>query len=159
MITKIISGGQTGADQGGWNAADRLGIEKGGYMPAGYRTHTGDRPDFASWVKCTTSRNYPPRTKLNVLESDATFIFGRLSSRGSMLTMEYCSMERKKHLYIPWVNYMTQYTIDIWIDKMKDFFVNNPEVRVLNVAGNRESTNPGIFNAVSDMLVIALQQK
>jgi hypothetical protein len=34
----IISGGQTGADQGGLFAAEILKIKTGGYAPKGYRT-------------------------------------------------------------------------------------------------------------------------
>jgi Circularly permutated YpsA SLOG family len=38
LLKKIISGGQTGADQAGLRTAKRLGIETGGWMPQGWRT-------------------------------------------------------------------------------------------------------------------------
>lgn len=41
MIEKIVSGGQTGADQGGLEAAEELGIPTGGWAPAGYYTEQG----------------------------------------------------------------------------------------------------------------------
>lgn len=41
MLTKIISGGQTGADEGGLEGARLLGIPTGGTAPKGYRTENG----------------------------------------------------------------------------------------------------------------------
>ena len=36
MLSRIISGGQTGADEGGLMAAALLGIPTGGWMPRGF---------------------------------------------------------------------------------------------------------------------------
>ena len=47
MLAKIISGGQTGADQAGWRATRAFGIPTGGSMPRGFLTEDGPRPDFA----------------------------------------------------------------------------------------------------------------
>jgi hypothetical protein len=41
MITKIISGGQTGADQGALYAAIGLDIPHGGWVPKGGKTEGG----------------------------------------------------------------------------------------------------------------------
>ena len=41
---KIISGGQTGADQAGWRAAKAYGIKTGGWMPKGFMTEIGPAP-------------------------------------------------------------------------------------------------------------------
>jgi hypothetical protein len=38
MIERVISGGQTGADQAGWRAARAAGIPTGGFMPKGFLT-------------------------------------------------------------------------------------------------------------------------
>jgi hypothetical protein len=46
MIERVISGGQTGADQAGWRAARAYGIPTGGWMPLGFLTETGPRPEF-----------------------------------------------------------------------------------------------------------------
>ena len=40
-ILRIISGGQTGADQGGLRAGAALGLDTGGWIPFGFRTDTG----------------------------------------------------------------------------------------------------------------------
>ncbi|MBW2238310.1 MAG: hypothetical protein JRF39_04555 [Deltaproteobacteria bacterium] len=41
MITKIISGGQTGADQAALDVAVKLGILHGGWIPKGRITEVG----------------------------------------------------------------------------------------------------------------------
>ncbi len=45
-VTRIVSGGQTGADQGALMAAKRLGLSTGGWMPQGFTTEAGTRPDY-----------------------------------------------------------------------------------------------------------------
>ena len=45
VITKIVSGGQSGADQGGLDAAIELGIPHGGWCPKGRKSEDGVIPD------------------------------------------------------------------------------------------------------------------
>jgi hypothetical protein len=45
MITKIISGGQTGADRAALDAAIECGVPHGGWIPKGRRTENGQLPD------------------------------------------------------------------------------------------------------------------
>jgi hypothetical protein len=47
MIERVIAGGQTGADQAGWRAARASGIATWGFMPLGFLTEDGPRPEFA----------------------------------------------------------------------------------------------------------------
>jgi hypothetical protein len=47
MLERIVSGGQSGSDQAGWRAAKALGIATGGWMPSGFLTESGPRPEFA----------------------------------------------------------------------------------------------------------------
>jgi hypothetical protein len=47
VLDRVVSGGQTGADQAGWRAARASGIATGGWMPAGFLTEAGPRPEFA----------------------------------------------------------------------------------------------------------------
>ena len=67
MIERIISGGQTGADQTGLAVAKRLGISTGGYMPKGWLTEDGPRPDLAATygLEEATTSTYPERTERN----------------------------------------------------------------------------------------------
>ena len=45
MIRKIISGGQTGADQGALDAAIEYGFPYGGWLPKGRLTENGPLPE------------------------------------------------------------------------------------------------------------------
>jgi hypothetical protein len=46
MIKKIISGGQTGADQAALDVAIELGIPYGGWVPKGRLTGRGPLPEW-----------------------------------------------------------------------------------------------------------------
>ena len=83
MVERVISGGQTGADQAGLAAAKKLGISTGGYMPKGWRTERGPRPDFAAeyGLQEAATAAYPDRTEQNVIFSDGTVVFGNASRR------------------------------------------------------------------------------
>jgi len=102
MIKKIISGGQTGADQGGLEAAWELGLLTGGTAPYNFMTEIG--PEFDKLKKFGLSpgpydpRTYPKRTELNVKNSDGTLIFGNTNSPGSKLTISLCQKLNKPHL-------------------------------------------------------------
>ena len=74
MIEKIISGGQTGADQAALDAAIKLGIPHGGWIPKGRLTENGPLPpDKYNLIEMPTD-SYPERTKKNIRESDGTLI-------------------------------------------------------------------------------------
>ena len=70
---KIVSGGQTGVDRGALNAAIALGIEHGGWCPAGRVSEDGTIPSRYEMTE-TDSADYPTRTQQNVIDSDATLI-------------------------------------------------------------------------------------
>ena len=94
---RIMSGLQTGADQGGAEAGKYdLDLEVSGRMPKGYRTLGEDgsnvyRPDFADEFNATEdeSSSYPPRTKRNVDQSGGTIAFRLQPSAGTDRTVVY----------------------------------------------------------------------
>ena len=45
MLKKIISGGQTGADQSALDVAIKFNIDHGGWIPKGRKTEDGILPD------------------------------------------------------------------------------------------------------------------
>ena len=47
MIEKVISGGQTGADEAGLFAAKEFGIKTGGWMPRKFLNERGENPEYA----------------------------------------------------------------------------------------------------------------
>jgi hypothetical protein len=150
-LERIISGGQTGADQGGLEAAAFLGIPTGGKMPKGFKTEDGYYPELAEKydVEELVSGEYAPRTRYNVLDSDATVIFGILSSPGSRTTRQMCLDSKRPCLVVEEFN-------DFYLRLFNDF-LNMYSVTTLNVAGNRESKNKGIQQKVYDFLIEALQ--
>jgi hypothetical protein len=81
MITKIISGGQTGADRAALDFALKFNIPHGGWIPKGRIAEDGPLPAKYQLQEMPTS-SYPKRTEQNVIDSDGTLIL----SRGKGLT-------------------------------------------------------------------------
>ncbi|MFW5955765.1 MAG: putative molybdenum carrier protein, partial [Rhodothermales bacterium] len=88
MLKKIISGGQTGVDRAALDASRSLGLELGGWCPAGRRAEDGPI-DRSYPLKETEDADYATRTRKNVVDSDGTLIVspGPLSG-GTKLTRE-----------------------------------------------------------------------
>jgi predicted Rossmann fold nucleotide-binding protein DprA/Smf involved in DNA uptake len=136
-LEKIVSGGQTGADRAGLDAAMKAGLPVGGYCPKGRLAEDGTVPEHYPLVEMTKG-GYSARTELNVVESDGTVVFniGKLTG-GTRLTVECARKHNKPHIVIqldvdkPDVTILAE-----WIDS------NN--IMVLNVAGPRESKTPGV---------------
>ena len=143
-LKSIISGGQTGADQAGLAAAVDLGLEPGGWLPKRCWTDDGPRPDFIQVYKMKECpmEGYPTRTEWNVRDSDGTVIFGNENSPGCTLTKRLC-----KRLAKPLIINPTPDELRTWVDERK--------IAILNVAGNRERTNRGIFGRTYKILVEA----
>ena len=150
-LTKIISGGQTGADQGALHGARLAGLETGGAAPKGYWTENGEEPVLLGnyGLIQTTSGTYPPRTRINVLNSDGTIIFGNQISQGSKTTRYFCRQLNKPYLCIVWPFLIEPY---VAVSTAKQW-LNLHNIKTLNVAGNRESKNPGIHDATSQFVV------
>jgi hypothetical protein len=150
MIERIISGGQTGADRAGLDAAMLEGVEYGGWLPKGRMSEDGAVPRRYKHMKEMTTAKYPPRTRKNVLDSDGTVIFthGSLkASRGSRLTMRIATVEKKQRL---WIN-LKMTTLDEAVDDVYRWLVAG-RVKVLNVAGSRESKATGIHDDVLEII-------
>lgn len=156
MIEKIISGAQTGADRAGLDAALALGLDVGGTVPKGRVTEDGHLTDEEmARYKLHESRfnGYPSRTRTNVQSSDGTVVFGVPTSAGSAKTIRLCDDLAKPILVLDEV------TLSVMRhDAIKVFrsWAKANGVRVLNVAGNRESKNPGIYNRTLAFLMDAL---
>jgi predicted Rossmann-fold nucleotide-binding protein len=73
MISKLISGGQTGADRAALDVAIDLGIPHGGWLPKGRKTEAGRLPAKYQLNELPTD-SYPKRTEQNVIDSDGTLI-------------------------------------------------------------------------------------
>ena len=80
-IIKIVSGGQTGADRGGLEAALYCDIPHGGWCPKGHKAEDGRIPDKYT-LRAMETDDYVVRTEANVVDSDATVIFTKKTLRG-----------------------------------------------------------------------------
>jgi hypothetical protein len=142
---KIISGGQTGADRGALEAALALGIPHGGWCPRGRLAEDGRIPRRYRLTE-TDSPDYPFRTECNVLDSDATLIVyrGELGG-GTLLTFRLATEHGRPCLAIDLDSPPPREEVQAWL--------REHEVRVLNVAGPRESQSSGIEEASCDLLV------
>lgn len=152
MLKKIISGGQTGADRAGLEAALILNIPTGGFCPKGFMTELGKDFSLKKFrLKETETCKYDERTVKNVLSGDGTVIFCRLDSKkrivgdGTQLTYAIALNNGKPVIINP-----SKRKFLSWMEK------NN--IEILNVAGNRESQNPGIFERTKKFLVKALYE-
>ncbi len=136
-VARIISGGQTGADQGALAAAKRLGMPTGGWMPQSFITESGPRADFAALygMREHPQPGSPPRTEANVRDADGTLIFGDAGLGGSRDTKEFCAKHAKPCFVLPWCSGEPEP-----VGALSNFrrWLEDHDIRVLNVAGNRE---------------------
>ena len=146
MIQKIISGGQTGADIAGIDAAIVCNIPYGGWLPKGRKTENGPLPERYTGFQVMTRGGYPKRTEQNVIDSDGTVIFtyGKLTP-GSAMTKKFAKQQKKPCLHID-LDAAENPALDIndWIMEW--------DINVLNVAGSSESKMPGIYDRVKNII-------
>jgi hypothetical protein len=146
MLQKVISGGQAGADRAGLDFALEVGLAHGGYVPKGRQAENG-RIDGRYQLVELPSASYPTRTKRNVRESDGTAIFSLRAdlTGGSALTLSYARSVKK-----PVIHLHASDKVDP-ADQLKEFIASN-QIETLNVAGPRESKEPGIYEFTLQVL-------
>ncbi len=146
VLEKVISGGQTGSDIAAVIVAKRCGFQTGGWMPKGFYTSDGRKPEWAKefGFKEHISFKYVPRTFANVKDSDGTIrlAFNFLSAG------EKCTMRAIREFDKPYIdvclhtNQAEPMEVCQWIYKNK--------IKILNVAGNSEKTQPGVGKVVEE---------
>ena len=146
MTKKIISGGQTGADRGGLDAAIKLKMPYGGWCPKGRKAEDGIIPVKYKKLQEASSTFYTVRTEKNVMDSDATLVFcySIPDSYGTSATISYCKKHKK-----PWFDIFTE--IGMFIDDDEGYKYMASLIKsfdTLNIAGTRESLMPGIQKTV-----------
>lgn len=139
MLQKLISGGQTGVDRGALDAALSRGFPCGGWCPKGRRAEDGPIPPRYPLAELA-SANYLARTRRNVDDSDATLILapGALSG-GTRATEKYARKTGKPCLVIDLNDVAAERSLNAIREWLKQ-----EAVGILNVAGPRESSCPGI---------------
>ena len=89
-VILAISGGQTGADQGGLLGARDAGVATGGTAPKGWRTEDGPAAWLAEFGLVEgRSTAYAARTWAYVEAADGEVFFGDPPAGGSTLTAQH----------------------------------------------------------------------
>lgn len=149
---RIVSGGQTGADRAALDAAIVLGIEHGGACPAGRRAEDGRIPDEYRLTE-TASADYAERTEKNVIDSDGTLLVTRgPATGGSALTAR---LNRRHHRPLLHIDLDEQGDLAGRAAAIREWLAAHG-IQILNVAGPRESSSPGIAHEVRRLLLEAL---
>ena len=139
MLRKVISGGQTGVDRAGLDAALNAAIPIGGYCPKGRIAEDGTIPAKYPMIELESPDTYY-RTEQNVIKSDGTLILNKGPlSEGTKLTVDFTVKYGKPCLIVQLEKPIDPVHVTRWI---REQFIS-----VLNIAGPRESKLPeGIYN-------------
>ncbi len=147
LLQRIVSGGQTGADRAALDWAILEGIEHGGWCPEGRLAEDGRIPNQYQVVELEGG-GYRARTRRNVLDSDGTLIVNRgLMEGGTLLTQQFAEKLGKPYLVFqadPGLRVEQSASLANWLGEN--------QIRVLNVAGPRESNKPGIYIETTNIL-------
>ena len=149
MIDRIVSGGQTGVDRGALDAALVLGLACGGWCPSGRWAEDGPiDPRYP--LRETPSRDYPERTEWNVRDSDGTLVLTRGRPKGgTALTIALARRHGRPLLVLDLAEDPDPAEVRLWAEAHG--------VSTLNVAGPRESQQPGIQDETCRFLERALR--
>lgn len=147
LCERIVSGGQTGADRGALDFAIQHGYIHGGWAPHGRLAEDGVIPAKYQLTEIAEG-GYRQRTRRNVADSDATLIvnLGELDG-GTLATQVFAEKSGKPCLVVqadPGISEGMVNSVIAWL--------RQHDVKILNVAGPRESKRPGICRLTSEML-------
>jgi len=118
-------------------------------MPLGYLTENGPDPALKEYGLLETKTDkYPPRTEANARDSDGTVRFAvNFNTPGERCTLKAIRWHAKPY-----------FDVDLRkpppVEQFCEWIVSN-KIEVLNVAGNKESTCPGIGALVEEYLLRA----
>lgn len=148
ILSRVISGGQTGVDRAGLDAAAEAGIPIGGCCPKGRKAEDGVIPACYPLEELQASE-YSTRTERNVIDSDGTLILNKGAlTEGTKATYDFTLHHHKPSLIV-------QLDADPVADPQHVVnWITEKHISVLNVAGPRESKFPeGIYKQAHDFLL------
>ncbi len=136
----IISGGQTGVDRAALDFALNYNWPCGGYCPKGRMAEDGNIPAKYPLEELTT-RSYRARTRKNVEISDGTLVlvWNNKMQRGTRLTVQHCEKISRPCFIYQLVDHHPRQLQQV------QSWMKTHRIAILNVAGNRESDEPGIY--------------
>ena len=141
---KIISGGQTGVDRAALDAALELKMDCGGFCPKGRKSEDGRIPEKYPLTETATGE-YPERTEWNVKTGDGTLVLiDKDADKGTTLTINLCRQYNKPFLPVDLSKKNQPEAMIQWIKEN--------HIKILNIAGSRESSSPGIYHKAYNFL-------
>ena len=142
---RIVSGGQTGVDRAALDAAILAGFPVGGWCPRGRLAEDGSVPCNYP-LRETPSADYAERTRWNVRDSSGTLILhsGPIMG-GTALTKDLATEYGRPCLCVDFGGQISLAKVSDWLGKHR--------IQTLNVAGPRESSNPGIYSLAYRLLL------
>jgi len=159
MLTRVISGGQTGVDQAALRAAASLGMAIGGWCPPGRVSEDGTIPEHFPLTETPEDHSAAApgiprsqRTEWNVRDSDGTLILCRggleAQDAGTRWTAG-CAVRYRKPLIVADPLALGDVArVRQWIEEHR--------IVTLNIAGPSEKTCPGIGAQVENFVAAAL---
>lgn len=156
VVSRIRSGGQTGADRAGLDAARDAGLPICGWCPRGGLAEDcpkapGVRQSYPELCE-TPSDGYVQRTAWNVRDSHATLVVapaGLEPRSGTEMTVRFAVSYGRPVLVVAGVEDLSQ--VRAWLS-------NLGRGLTLNVAGPRESKLPGTYEATRALVSSLLEQ-
>lgn len=135
----IVTGGQTGVDRAALDTALSLFIPVRGWCPKGRLAEDGRIPPVYP-LQETTSTDYAERTEWNVRDSDGTLVlaYGPVEG-GTKFTVDLAHKYNRPVLIIDALAFSENDTAHFWR------WIQEHDIRILNVAGPRESARPGVI--------------
>lgn len=154
MIKKIISGGQTEADQAALDIAIKLRIPHGGWTPKGRIAETGSFPERFQLQEMQTD-NYSECIKQNVIDSMGTLIISYGALTGDLDYARKMALRHKRQM------------LGIDLDQMDDakaaFLLNDwiqlYRIDVVHVIGPDAEVNPYVRNQTENIIEGALTMR
>jgi hypothetical protein len=150
LVSKIISGGQTGADRAALDAAIDLDIPHGGWVPLGRKAEDGAVAEKYRVQEMETD-SYSARTEQNVVDADGTLILshGQLTGN-SALTERLAKKHGRPYLHID-LNKTNAFKAAQGINQ----WIQESGIKILNIAGPRASEDPEIYDHAYKVLKTA----
>lgn len=150
LIKKIVTGGQTGTDRAALDFALAAGIPCSGWCPRGRLAEDGTIADRYP-LQETPSDDVSERTAWNVRDSDGTLILMHGDPVGGTLLTIQCAQKYSRPVF------QTEMLGTPNVEEFEKWLCDH-KIAVLNIAGPRESLQPGIIYSRSLVCLRTLLQ-